>query len=390
MPEESPLVGILPEDSWLRDYMLCWPKTETPRSYLLFSAMALIGAVYGRKVWLQMDHRKLFPMLNLLLIGPSGVGKTTALEIGFDHLVRPLPDGLRPDIVAGKPTPEKLHWDLRNEPHTILYAEELAAFITKQKYMEGMIPYLTELLNYKATIELRTKTNDVVIVDNPEAVLLGGSTINWLQEQLPDSATAGGFLPRFLIIYEQYKYQRCPLPDNTMGKREKILLDGLRDKTFAQFRGLVSNGHGPLQFRDYDASDIYTLWYSSHTPATGHLEPFAQRAGEFILRLAMLVTLSCGRVHIEARDVECAIQLYQYSEKSLQQVVVPYTQEGHLLSLIMEAIGNKQLTDKQIRKAMGHHIGSKKVDEYIQSLILSGDLIALHDNHFARRQNATT
>lgn len=376
------LVECLPKDSWLHRWMQCWPQVEAPRSYLLFSALAMIGAMYGRTVWLKMDHRKLYPMLNLLLIGPSGVGKTTALEIGFDKLIKRLPK--HPQIIAGKPSPEKLHWDLRSEPHSILYAEELASFITKQKYMESMVPYLTELLNYKDVLESRTKANDVVAVINPAVSFLGGSTIAWLQEQLPDSAVAGGFLPRFLIVYEQYKYQRCPLPDKSMGRSERAKLDIFRESVFQEFEGLVGTCSGAIEFRDYESTDVYTEWYSNHTPASGHLEPFAQRAGEFILRLSMLIALSCGRTSIEAEDIEAAIELQKYSEKSLQQVVVPYTQEGHMLNLILEAISTKELSEKQLKHVMRNHIASKKVVEYIESLVASGDMLLNADKKYMR------
>src|SRR6185369_4695642 len=98
--------------------MKCFPTSEPPFSYVLTSAMAMMGASIGRKVWLDQDVHTIYPIVNLLLIGPSGIGKSTSLrDMAMKSLVSTLPDDLRPFVVSGKSTKEALHDDLMANPH---------------------------------------------------------------------------------------------------------------------------------------------------------------------------------------------------------------------------------------------------------------------------------
>lgn len=340
----------------------------------------MLGAAIGRGAWLDQEWRKLYPMLNLLLIGPSGIGKTTALEVGMEFLINRLPESSKPQVIAGQPSPEKLHFDLMTQPHSIIYAEELASFITKQRYMESLIPYLTELLNYKAFVEKRSHTHDILRMENPSTVVLGGSTVDWLQEQLPDSAVGGGFLPRFLIVYEEFKWRKIALPAQSLSKAQKIALSYMREESFERFLGIVLNAAGPIPFSDFGVADVYTYWYSQHTPVSGHLEAFSQRAGEFVLRLSLLLALSCGHTRIIEEDIKAAIRLYEYTERSLQKVVVPMSVKGKLIQKVLELIGQQGVSQVTVRRAMRNYITSREADDLVQSLLDSRDVVRMPED----------
>lgn len=339
------------------------------------SAMSTLGACLGRSVWYEdgQDVHTLYPMLNLLLIGPSGTGKSTSLGMGF-KLVESLPKPERPQTIRGAATPEKLHDDLRTNPHAILFCSELANFFSKQKYMEGMIPYVTELLDYGQEMERRTKSQSLITVDKPSVTVMGGSTVEWLQGALPDTAAAGGFLARFLIVQEDYKSRNEPLPGRSLGKAQRAALDSRRLDAFAEFRRILNTHRGRIDFRDYGASDVYGMWYTAHTPANGHLAPFAARAGEMVLRMSVLLALSCGRATILAEDVRAATSLYSYFETKLQSVVVPFTPQGKLIARVLEAVGPTGSTDIQIRRAMRNFCASQETDRIVAGLLLSNDL----------------
>lgn len=364
----------VPQQSWLRRWMLCWPTAESPKSFISLAGLMAIGATLGRRVWMDHDFHTIYPMLNVLCIGPSGVGKTTALEHMGMPLVRRVPQESRPQLIEGKVTPQKLMMDLALKPHAILYAEELATLFTKEKFMESMIPLVTKLLNYLDVIEERTKGGDAVVVVNPSVTVAGGSTAEWLQDQLPDSATSGGFLARFLICHEQHKAQRVALPRHSMSKQKWRELLLYREEVFEEFLRLVG-WEGEMDYADYEASDTYVEWYNNLRPTAGHLAPFAARGGEFVTRLGMLMALSCGRMTLQAQDVRAGIAFWSYCNDKLNEVVVPLSGRGKLLSTILKVVGNQEVTEQFLCRQMRNYEGSMEVRRLIEGLVYSGELV---------------
>jgi hypothetical protein len=348
-----------------------WPLAEPPKSYILFAAMSMMGGILGRSVYFGQDFRRLYPMLNLLLIGPSGIGKSTAIEMA-EPLVYGLPKIEQPQIIKGT-TPEKLHADLLPNPHAFLIASELANFFNKQDYNSALVPYVTELLDYKP-VEKRTKGGGTIRIEEPTVTVIGGSTVDWLQGQLPDAAVAGGFLARFLIVGEEHKGQSVASPEDSMSVREFAELQEERAGVFADFHALIGAYNGQVRFKDYGALDAYTTWYSSHSPVNGHLAPFAARANEFVKRLSIILALSACRHQIIEDDIECAIKLYKYTESKLQEIVVPMSASGKMLSLVMSAIGQGASTEQEVCQAMRNYTTAQETSKFLTSLITSGDL----------------
>lgn len=375
----------LPKESWFTDWMRVWPLAESPKSYILFSGMACLGAALGRRIYFSLDVHKVYPLLNLLLIGPSGIGKSTAMrDIAISHLIPQLPEEMKPNLLTGKSTKEAIHQDLVVCPKSIILASELANLFSKEKYNEGMIPYFTDLLDL-APARVRTKSGGNMVIQRPECCVMGGSTKQWLQDMLPSTAGEGGFLPRFLIVKEDYKQQRIADPRRHMNDLQRAELGTAREKVIYDFIRLVRINEGLIDFADYEASDVYTEWYDTFTPESGALAPFAARAGAHVLRLSLLIAISCGRQAITADDVRSAICLYSYATNRLAEVVVPLSPEGKKVNKIMEMIGNMAMSSTEIRRAMRNYMGSADVDRVLGDLVRDRELI-LEETLYRRPQ----
>jgi energy-coupling factor transporter ATP-binding protein EcfA2 len=342
----------------------------------------MLGAALGRKVWFNQDAHTLYPMLNTLLIGPSGIGKSTSVKIG-KQLIDALPKEDRPQFIQGKATPEKLHDDLMVDPHTVIFASELANFFSRAKYMEDMIPYVTQLLDYEPQAERRTRGSDLLVVKNPSATIVGGSTVEWLQDQLPDSAATGGFLARFLIVKEDHKRQRVADARSMLSKTQWADVEKQRHECLGLFCNAVLNFKGEITYHNPLARDAYSIWYQTQTPMTGALSPFSARAGEFVLRLAMILAISCDRFSITEEDIDSGIRLYDYATAKLQEVVVPFSPQGRLLAKVYEAVGNSPMPDWAIKRALRNYASSQDVERMLQSLLMSKDII-LSDGKYIR------
>lgn len=372
----------IPEDSWLREWMKCWPAAEAPRSFLLFSAMATLGACLGRRVYFDLDVHRLYPLINLLLIAPSGVGKSTALRnIALKTLVDPLPIGpTKPMVLIGKQTKEALHLDLSKDSHAIIFASELANLFSKEKYNEGLIPYVTDLLDLERA-RIRTKSGGELIIEDPNCCLFGGSTREWLQDMMPSNSAEGGFLPRFLILKEDYKFQRVADPSRFLSESKQLEVVRLRDKVFNDFSHLLSAADGRYDFADYDASDVYNYWYQTYLPDTGALAPFAARAGAHVLRLALLIAVSRFGTAITVSDIESAIALYGYAQGKLAEVVVPMSPQGKLMDKLINALGAEERSSIQLRRAMRNHCGGQDVDKMLMDLERNKEVVRDGDNY---------
>lgn len=370
---ELDIPDCLPKDSWFRDWMAIWPTAESSKSFLLFSAMAMLGACLGRRVWLDQDIHQVRPMINLLLIGPSGIGKSSAVKIA-KRLLPFVSEMERPQFFEGGSTKEKLHEDLAVQPKAIIFASELAAFFSKEKYKENLIPYVTQLLDYEDVIELRSKSGGIVAVQNPAVSILGASTLEWLQDQLPDSAVSGGFLARFLILNEESKGQRVANPHRLLTVTQKAKLELKRAEVFKTFSELYMLHEGNMDYEDYEAAEVYARWYNGYKPETGYLAPFAARAGEMILRLSMLLAISCKTGSITAEHVRSAIKLYEYIAHRLNVIVVPTSANGKVANIVMQTVGQEGLSPGQIVKTLRATASHVDIERHLESLLYSGDI----------------
>jgi hypothetical protein len=242
--------------------MDCFPVSESPKSYLLIAGMSALGAALGRGVWMESDMRRTFPMLNIVFIGPSGLGKTEAITYGQTLLLEKIPESLRPHIIEGEATRAALTDDLAKNPHTVFIAEEMASVFTKQKYQEDMVPFVTELLNYKTKVERRTKSGKLQVIMEPAVTFQCGTTLDWFQKQLPNTAAVGGFLPRFLVVHEEDKAQIIPWPEDKMDAERKAALGKHRAEVTREFVHLVERYRlaGKVKFKDQEAIDKFSMW----------------------------------------------------------------------------------------------------------------------------------
>jgi len=201
---------------------------------------------------------------------------------------------------------------------------------------------------------------------------------------LPNSASTGGFLARFLIVKEEHKGQRVADSKSMLSKSGWERIHNERMECHRIFSRIVGQFEGRIQYFDFGASDAYGYWYNTQQPLTGHLAPFSARAGEFVLRLAMLLALSCERDAIEDTDVLSAIELYNLATAKLQSVVVPFSNSGRLVSQVLSCMSDQPRTEVFIRRAMRNVALSQDIDRVLNSLLMSQDIQRLPDGKLIR------
>lgn len=346
------------------------------------AVMGLLGGVLGRKVYMRYDtFRPTYAMLNVLLIGPSGIGKSTSVSMAKE-LLPYIPQEKRPQFIGGSSTKEKLHADLVLNSHAIVFASELAALFSKEQYKEGLIPYVTQLLDYEPRVETRTKKDDVSYVENPEVTFLGASTREWITNMLPNTAATGGFLPRFLPVLEEERGHRIANPRRMLTPSQEQELEERRDRVKNAFTK-IGIAEGEVDYEDEEAAGRFGAWYNRTSTPTGSLSPFYARAGEMILRMAILFTVSCGRSEITEVDVDGSIALYDYLRKKFADITVATTPAGKLLQSVLDAITYDGTNAVALYRGLGSLTTVQEIQKQINSLV-SSKQIRLEDNTLYR------
>src|SRR5437870_9195779 len=101
----EPFLDLLPTKGWLSDYMEWTMGSEAPAAYHFFVGAAVLSAVIGRKVYFNKGYYKVYPTLQILIVGPTGrTRKTSSINLGL-AMLRSFGDV---NVISEKTTPEAL------------------------------------------------------------------------------------------------------------------------------------------------------------------------------------------------------------------------------------------------------------------------------------------
>lgn len=187
--------------------------TRAPLMYHAGTGLATIAGAVGSNVWWRgHDGNEQWPNLYLLLLGPSGNAKTTAMKIGMRLLNWSAPG----TIYADEFSQEQFIKGLAAHPSLVLDVEEFATLLemTQRSYMQGIKETLTKLFDPRPEFRRSTKGDGEIIIRLPSLTILGASTTDWLVKHLDEVDFRSGFMPRFLLV-PQEETDREPDPGFT-------------------------------------------------------------------------------------------------------------------------------------------------------------------------------
>ena len=70
--------------NFLERYLFYNSGNEVNRNYHLWTALSMLASCTSRHVWCRMGYFTIYPNLYVVLLGPAGNGKTTAMRCGKD------------------------------------------------------------------------------------------------------------------------------------------------------------------------------------------------------------------------------------------------------------------------------------------------------------------
>jgi hypothetical protein len=233
----------------LSHYLSYVEQTEPPYIYHRWTALSMIGALLGRRVYIQFGHQKIHPNLYTMLIGEPGSRKSTAIKIGqavakkagYNH------------FAASKTSKERFLLDFEGVPEDEyqqshgskrrsksadisdysaiseqIFGEDQSGgepkecFVCADEFNEFIGIRNIEFISLLGTLwdwddnsrpfESRIKTGRSARIYQPTLSILGGNTHENFNTAFPPEILGQGFFSRLLLIYGEKSGRRFTIP----------------------------------------------------------------------------------------------------------------------------------------------------------------------------------
>lgn len=308
---------------FLTAYLKYVDKTESPASYHIWTCLSIMGAAMQRRTYLQWGMKTFYPNLYVVLVGPSGCRKGTAMTIGKDliknvngilvtsesvtreALIRDMREGVNQYV-------DPTDGQLRYHSSISVFSEELSVFLGQQNIK--FLADLTDWFDCPDDWTYRTKGSgtDKIVGICPN--ILGATAPDWLKSILPSEAFGGGFTSRIIFVVEEEKRQLVSNPHiapEVMAMREGLIND-------LQQMALMA---GPFLFQT-ETMEFYEDWYIKQSKKPAIRDPlfagYCERRATHLLKLSMVVSASRSNSRIIYRDdLERALLLLEAIEPKM-------------------------------------------------------------------------
>lgn len=202
-------------------HMYCYvpEQTQTPKSYLYWSALTMIAASVQDRFYIEkFKYKRIKPNIYTLLVGPSGLGKDFSIDI-LKRYVEPHNDVVR--LYDGKLT-HAYFWDfladkkkgstkknIEKAATALLITPELKHSLgSKGQLADAFIAQMTALYDKEGIANDGSRMWGGSILRDPCITWIGGTTQEWLFETISQQEIAGGYAARVNWIVEDYAVER--------------------------------------------------------------------------------------------------------------------------------------------------------------------------------------
>lgn len=390
-------------DGWLGRYANWCSYDETPVGYHFWSGLAILAAACRRSFWMIGKSEPLYPNMYLLLEGPAGCGKTTAISIAskileqvntrieeralqanrpLDHLpfITTLYDRLTPVSFL-----EKLKGTRRRflpvsaaadqnmfESCAIVIASELSTMLGDKRWgVNDMIALFTRA--YDGELYEATYGRGDIMIPNLALTMLLGSTMESLREIVSPSTFRTGFMgARCLTISPVIKDRRITqvVPRDPIVEEE--LVGFLADLAATL----------PMEMRwDEEAKPAWDEWYRTHnrTGDDARIAGYFVRKQLQVRKLSILFSVSRGhQPWITLQDFESARSLLEHEEPRMFAAYINMLKGAHtdLVEYVQRTLARGPLARTEVYRRMLKQSGDGKLaKEVLQSMREAGMMV---------------
>lgn len=275
---------------WVDDYLQAFGGNRFPWSFHILTALFVLGAAVGRRAVVRRGTYRLYPPINILLLGTSGVGKSQSLKLASTVL-----QGIeRPGWHAGFGgfTMRGLmrEWgELQRRDNTDILEGyhiegEISNVITPRRGAETINAWLIQVAE-QGSVQDFTGTHGKSSVRGVTIGFGFASTLSYLRGAISADEFAGGLMHRFFIAHEpavQEREEERPDERRIRVLRERLL--AIREQAPPEM-GITDGAT-----RRLNALRRQEKFFSNH-----HLAGWWNRYDGLVLHLGQLFALAQGR-----------------------------------------------------------------------------------------------
>lgn len=377
---------------WLKTYLAYTASTEPPKSYHVWTGISTIAAALQRKVYMDWGHFKIYPNMYVVLVGPPGGRKGTAMKMGKELLNKYAKIDLAPEYITRAaliqaiegaavttfmPNKDKKGKEVfLNHCSLTIFSEELAVFLGDKS--PDMVMTLTDLFDCPSLWKYQTKNSGSNTITNAWLNLLGAITPTLLQSVLNSDAVGGGLTSRMVFVVEQGKAKKVALPFLT---QNQIMLQDRLGKDLQHIAQMAGKF-----LMDEEAICTYANWYDHSKPIhpdVTALEGYNERKALHLLKLSMILS-ACrsDKMVITAEDINQALDYLAYVERSMARAYHGY---GHganaqaLSSLMTYLTLAHRATRRQLLVKFKFDMDPQTLDAMLQTLVEMNMVKITHD-----------
>jgi hypothetical protein len=306
---------------WLGAFLDITSELESPFEYFQWSGLSTIAAVAQRKIYMESQAFFAFPNMYIVLVGPPGSKKSTAIRAGR-KLLQKVP-GI--NLSSDAPSVAGLMQEFTEIAGVQKDHQSLNAFISEygslyENATETMTGFLTAIYDGDSDYIKRTRIGGKEHIPFPWLNLLAGTTPTWLGDNLRKSAVEGGLVARTLHIYSEEIILQNPFPEYTpeIKRVEELLINDLSHMSVLQGQFSFEGGKGA------DAYNWFAEWYldRSRFPkiSDNRTAGYYVRKPIHLLKVAMSVSLSkSDSLQLSLENLQIALALLDRIEPGMSR-----------------------------------------------------------------------
>ncbi len=331
---------------FLQLYLEYVEDTESPRIMHIWSALSGAGACLGRRVYMPFGVDNIYGNMYVLLVGPPGSRKSTAVIIMQKLIRRATRIRMAPEdtggqrqglIVAMEGTKEEadkeeedilaaavaavdlavigntqLSIDPRDQHVMYAIAEEFASLIGRNA--GELITFLIKVYDGR-DYDYRIRNAEYTL-ENPLLSIIGGTTPATLQDCLPTAAIGHGFTSRIIFVYGNKRYKAVPRPQPLPERLGKQI-----EKVFSR---LFYDTDGEIQESKQATELINSMYERPVKLSDPRFMYYLDRRQKHMLKLSLILAVARGSMVVDVEDVHEADFILKYTEAFMPEALGEY------------------------------------------------------------------